>query len=65
MKTKLIGSHHNLEQLRLRIENYFFSEIKLVQCFDENYWDVHNSKGRIEDCFVVFKGNRYRFERKA
>lgn len=65
MKNKLIGSHAELEKLRLKIENYFYSEIKLVQCFDENYWDIHNSKGRIDGFSVVFKNNRYRLETRG
>jgi len=62
MKTRLIGSAPDIDQLIKLIETkYFYSKIHLVEAC--GFFTVHNSDKKIEGFRVIKKGKRFRFER--
>jgi hypothetical protein len=61
---KLVGSHGTLEDLRKRIENYYFTFITLKEVKPRE-WSVWNTTGQLTDVRVIEKNKRFRFERKV
>ena len=62
MKTKLVGSANTLEQMTALLVKYFGgTKIEIVNVRN-GLWNIANSSGHIEGCFIVLKKDRYRFE---
>ncbi|MFW6247200.1 MAG: hypothetical protein ACOC22_03465 [bacterium] len=60
---KLLASAASLEQIQKIISDYYFSHNIELKETDQNRYDIHNLRGKIDGVMVIKLKNRYRFER--